>query len=325
MLLIAALMPWAAKAQIVTIGDASSNTAHYAAPIDQYFNYSFVEMLVPSDEIAAGNPMTNTIVSLGFYSPTGSNGFDYTFTVYMKNVDINELDATMVPVSNADVVFSGTIVPETNAWTTFELDRAFIYDPTRALLIAVNKTAGQYAGFSYTWQYTTTTTNTVLMAHRDGYGAYEPTTTMPSPTPVFSWQPTYRPNMQLGFGTPQSCEKPTALTLRTITGHSAELSWISSASEWQICLNNDEEHLITADANGYTLTGLDDLTEYTVKVRAYCSAEEQSAWLTTTFTTLSSCPAPEDLETTDITSYTANIGELLPYIQILWEIFYHNF
>ena len=296
LLLMAAFLPWAAQAQIVTIGDASSTTTHYAAPIDQYFNYSFVEMLVPSAEIAAGNPMTNTIVSLGFYSPTGSNGFDYTFTVYMKNVDINEFNATMVPVSNADIVFSGTVVPETNAWTTFELDRAFIYDPTRALLVAVNKTAGQYAGFSYTWQYTTTTTNTVLMAHRDGYGAYEPTTTMPSPTPVFSWQPTYRPNMQLVFGTPQSCEKPTALTLRTITGHSAELSWISSASEWQICLNDDEAHLINVTSTSYTFQGLTGETTYSVKVRSKCSDTDYSGWSSTVhFTTPITCSQPTGL------------------------------
>lgn len=310
LLLMVAFLPWAAQAQIVTIGDVSSSTTHYAAPIDQYFNYSFVEMLVPSAEIAAGSPTTNTIVSLGFYSPTGSNGFDYTFTVYMKNVDVNEFDASMVPVSNADVVFSGTIVPETNAWTTFELDRAFIYDPNRTLLIAVNKTAGQYAGFSYTWQYIATATNTVLMAHRDGYGPYEPTTAMPSPIPVYNWQPTFRPNMQLVFGTPHSCEKPTALTLGTITGHTAELSWISSASEWQICLNNDEAHLINVTSTSYTLQGLSGETTYTVKVRSKCSDTEYSGWSSAVqFTTPITCSQPTGLSAT-LTSGNGTIATL---------------
>ncbi len=107
-----------------------------------------------------------------------------------------------------------------------------------------------------------------------------------------------------------ACMRPSGLQVSNITASGADLAWIpgDTEEEWQICLNNDEEHLITADANGYTLTGLDDLTEYTVKVRAYCSAEEQSAWITTTFTTLSSCPVPEDVEVSDITSYTANIS-----------------
>lgn len=303
-------MPWVSKAQVVTIGDVTSNSAHYAAPIEQYYNYSFVEMLVPAAEIAAGQPTTNTIVSLGFYSPTGSNGYDYTITVYMKNVDASEFDATMAPVSNADVVFSGTITPETNAWTTLELDKAFIYDPTRALLVAVNKTGGQHAGPSYTWRYTATTANTVLMAHRDSYGAYTPTTSMPTPTPVANWQKTYRPNMQLGFGTPPSCEKPYALTVGSITGRTAELSWTSSASAWQLCLNDDESHLIDVATTSYTLQGLDPATTYTVKVRSKCSATSFSSWTSAlSFTTEVTCPQPTGLAAT-LTSGDGTIATL---------------
>ena len=309
MLLIAALMPWAAKAQIVTIGDASSNTAHYAAPIDQYFKYSFVEMLVPSAEIAASHPTTNTIVSLGFFSPTGSDGIDYTITVYMKNVDVNQFDATMAPVSNADVVFSGTIVPQTNAWTTFELDRAFIYDPSRTLLVAVNKTSSQQAGPSFTWQYTATTTNSVLMAHQDGY-SYMPTTVMPSPTTITDWQKTYRPNMQLGFGTPNDCEKPTDLSIGAVTGHSAVFSWSSSASAWQICLNNDEAHLINVTSMSYTLQGLSGGTNYAAKVRSKCSNTSYSNWSSTMyFTTPITCPQPTNLAAT-LTSGNGTIATL---------------
>ncbi len=298
MLLMATFMPLVAKTQIVTIGDATSSTSHYAAPIDQYFNYSFVEMLVPSAEIAAGHPTTNTIVNLGFYSPTGSNGFDYTFTVYMKNVDINEFGATMVPVSNADIVYTGTLVPQTNAWTTFDLDRAFIYDPTRTLLIAVNKTSGQQAGPSFTWQYTATTTNSVLMAHRDGY-SYLPTTVLPSPSSITDWQKTFRPNMQLVFGTPNDCEKPIDLSIGAITGHSAVFSWSSSASAWQICLNDDESHLIDVTSMSYTLQGLAGGTTHTVKVRSKCSNTSYSNWSSTMrFTTPVTCPQPTNLAAT---------------------------
>ena len=106
-----------------------------------------------------------------------------------------------------------------------------------------------------------------------------------------------------------SCRKPSDLQVSNITTTSADLVWTpgDNEEEWQICLNGDEEHLITADANGYTLTGLDELTNYTVKVRANCGAE-QSGWITATFTTLSSCPAPEDVEVSDIASYSANVS-----------------
>ena len=107
-----------------------------------------------------------------------------------------------------------------------------------------------------------------------------------------------------------SCRRPSDLQVSNITTTSADLVWTPGAEEtaWQICINGDEGNIIDVDGNAYGMTGLDELTEYTVKVRAYCSAEEQSAWITTTFTTLSSCPAPEDVEVSDITSYTANIS-----------------
>jgi hypothetical protein len=93
------------------------------------------------------------------------------------------------------------------------------------------------------------------------------------------------------FGNPSraidECRKPTELTVSQITTNSAQLSWIENgeATAWQICVNDDEENLIDADTNPYALTGLNPVTEYTVKVRANCGSE-QSAWSTgLTFTT----------------------------------------
>ena len=171
MLLLALMAPWAVKAQTVTIG-TSTTTSHYAPPIDNFYNYSFTEMLFAPSEIAAGNPQVNTIISLGFNTSTGNNGWDYDITVYMKNVDDTEFGTAMLAVSNDDVYFEGNVGPvAANSWMTFDLDRAFTYDPSKTLLIAVNKTAGhkagqtnQYPGNSYNWNYTATTNNTVVIA-----------------------------------------------------------------------------------------------------------------------------------------------------------------
>ena len=53
-------------------------------------------------------------------------------------------------------------------------------------------------------------------------------------------------------------------------GTVATLSWTENgtATQWQICLNDDEENLITTDENPFNLTGLTPETTYTVKVRA---------------------------------------------------------
>ena len=62
-------------------------------------------------------------------------------------------------------------------------------------------------------------------------------------------------------------------------GTVAALSWTENgtATQWQICLNDDEENLITATTNPYTLTGLTPETTYTAKVRAVVG-EGWSKW-----------------------------------------------
>ncbi len=74
-------------------------------------------------------------------------------------------------------------------------------------------------------------------------------------------------------------QSPTNLTVTDIDYTSATLGWAtnSSITQWQICLNGDEDHLILTDANPYTLTGLNPHTHYTVKVRN-CQEGADDAW-----------------------------------------------
>ncbi len=100
------------------------------------------------------------------------------------------------------------------------------------------------------------------------------------------------------FTTAPTCPKPTNLVAGSIDTHSAVLSWTEKgeADQWQICINGDESNLIAVNENPFTLTNLDPETAYSVKVRAYCSAEDQSSWSApVTFTTAPTCPKPTDL------------------------------
>jgi len=289
MLLLALMAPWAAMAQTVTIG-TSTTTSQNWAPIDNFYNYSFVEMLFSPDEIAAGNPTVNTILSLGFNSNNGNYGYDYDITVYMKNVDDATFASTttMFAVTNDDVYFTGNVGPvDANSWMTFELDRAFTYDPTKALLIAVNKTAGhkegtssQYPGSTYKWNYTETTGSTVLMAHRDG-SAYAPATTLPSPASASNYSAKNRPNTQIIFGTPSTCPKPTLSNEVTTTSSTATISWTPSGENqtlfdiyWSATNTapTDATTPSAADQTGtsYTINGLNSATTYYAWIRGNC-------------------------------------------------------
>lgn len=85
----------------------------------------------------------------------------------------------------------------------------------------------------------------------------------------------------VNFTTKAQYVAPTALTCTAVTSTTATLSWTENSDDgtaWQICLNDDVEHLVEADTNPFTLTGLTAETVYTAKVRTYYDAEHQSAW-----------------------------------------------
>lgn len=107
-----------------------------------------------------------------------------------------------------------------------------------------------------------------------------------------------------------SCSKPSNLAVSEIGKRSAKLSWTENgeATAWQICINGDEDHLIDADTNPYTLTGLDPETDYTVKVRANCSSEPSNWSNEIPFTTEVACPTPTNLTTSNITANSAVIA-----------------
>ena len=309
LLLFALLAPWTANAQTVTIGDGTSG--QYGIPIDNYYNYSFTEMLYTASDIAAGNPTVNTITSIAFDSQNGANGYTYGITVYMKNVDDSEL-SSFIAVSATDAVFDGTVSP-TTGWVSIDLDAAFTYDNTKNLLIAVNKTSGGYAGSSYLWNYTTTTGNTVLLAHNDG-SAYNPTSTLPSVASTYSWAKTQRPNVKLVFAAPSSCGKPTALAA-TANGQSATLTWSSDATQFAVAHSTNPDAdpsdnvVTTVSSPTYTMNNLALDEDHYFWVRANCSATEQSAWTNPVSVHIGYCvPAPASVDNDGITNVTFGTG-----------------
>lgn len=103
---------------------------------------------------------------------------------------------------------------------------------------------------------------------------------------------------------------PTNLTVSDIAVTEATISWDENgdATHWQLCLNNDQNNLIEVSTNPYTLTGLTQETNYTVKIRD-CHAFYNSAWSDAAeFTTLAYCTAPTDLTVDDIMRHSATLS-----------------
>jgi len=76
------------------------------------------------------------------------------------------------------------------------------------------------------------------------------------------------------------CPSPVDLAFVDGTSTTATLQWTDrgTATAWQICLNGNEDNLVDANANPFTLTGLTPEAVYSAKVRAVCGTDEQSGW-----------------------------------------------
>ena len=110
---------------------------------------------------------------------------------------------------------------------------------------------------------------------------------------------------------PFTYDKPTNLAAGTPDTHSVELSWTanSTATSWQICVNDDVANAVAANSNPFTLTGLDADTEYSVKVRAYIDNDNKSGWSNVvTFTTAEAAPKPTNLVASNITTTSATLS-----------------
>ena len=112
------------------------------------------------------------------------------------------------------------------------------------------------------------------------------------------------------FTTAEEVATPSALAASDVTKNSAVLAWTENgeATAWEICLNDDEANLISADSNPFTLKGLTPTTDYTAKVRAV-NGEKQSHWSkAVSFTTDIAFPAPAELAASNISSTSASIS-----------------
>ncbi len=89
-----------------------------------------------------------------------------------------------------------------------------------------------------------------------------------------------------------TCFAPTALTFGNLTANSARISWTKGGEEsaWRLQYRTTDgswSDEVVVSSNPYTLSGLTADTEYIVRVKSYCSADDQSEWSETgSFTTL---------------------------------------
>ena len=105
------------------------------------------------------------------------------------------------------------------------------------------------------------------------------------------------------------CPTPIQLSVDNVTKHTAQLSWTETgnATSWQVCINGDEENLVTVGTSPRMLYDLDAGTEYTVKMRAQCGIGWSDWSNEVTFTTEVACTTPTSLAVSNITMNSADL------------------
>lgn len=152
--------------------------------------------------------------------------------------------------------------------------------------------------------------------------------TMTLPNPTATYQIAFKGVEHNGYGvqldeivveaTP-TCPKPTDLTASSITFTSAEIGWTPGGEETEWTVEVDGVDTIVT-TNPITLTDLTPSTTYTIRVKANCSADDQSQWSNElTFTTACDAITITDQFSEDFSGYTATNYDALGVMPTCWD------
>lgn len=249
-------------------------------PTNTYYKYSLTEQLYTKEELGeAGN-----ILSIDFYST--ATECTRNLDIYMVSTDKTDLN-NYISVNTVDLVFSGEVTFLQDAWTTITLDTPFEYDGQSNLVIVVDDNTGSYQSRP-SFRVFSTQDYQALYARSDNTN-YEPTgSSSYSPYDSHSKE---KNQIRVAKGALPAVLKPTRLSVIDIAPTTASLGWTSAAQSFNVRWGTDAnltEWVSTASTSDkqFTLTGLEPETTYYVQVQACDPQKGNSAWATTTLTTI---------------------------------------
>jgi len=260
---------------MVCIGEGTATNSYL--PTYNFYNYSLTQQIYTVDEI--GDPAA--ILGVDIYSVgTVTRNLEIYMVATEKDTFADGND--WIAATTNDLVFSGEVTFAANSWNTMEFDNPFVYNGQSNVALIVRDMTGSYvSGINF---FVFDATGQALRAYRDGseYDIAAPGVT----GTVLN----VKNRVRFAMGEPPACPKPTGVTVNYTGGTTAEVSWTSDATSFNIDVNGTVTNGVT---NPYTLTGLDLSTDYAVMVQADCGAET-SEWTNAVEFTTDDC-MPEDM------------------------------
>ena len=288
---------YAPEEEFVTVGIPSYATSY---PVGAYNNYLLAQMVYTAENIyhAAG-----TITSISFNTLNG--GVSRNLSIYVSKTDKSEANS-FVPVTAADLVFSGDVYFKAGQWNAIDFDKPILYDGTSNLMVTICDNTGKKGGWSALTNYVTSNSKCAYVESDDQ--AFDATAT--NEELGFSYY-NYKSQVQLCF---EANPKPTNLMVSDVTNESALVSCtLRGGEKWncrlrKVAAEGEEEQSWVAynnlDSRSITLEELTPSTQYEVQVQAVYDEATKSVW-TASETFFTACCPEEDM--CDII-YSMNVG-----------------
>ncbi len=258
----------------------TNNTVYPAPHITGSGNYNYPNSGTNALTFTAGSAGADAMAILPEFS-TPLNQLDLSFYYRVESVSYGTLTVGYV-TDVADPVTSFTLVATMNNTTTLTEEEVSFTDLT-------DVPAGARIAFKWT--------------HNDSYyscGIDDINVTGSGVIPA------------------DTCNVPTALAVSNVSQTGATATWTAGGEEsaWNLQYKeasaSDWGNSINVTSTNYAITGLTASTAYQVRVQAVCGTSETSDWTeAVSFTTLDEaaefCPAPTELEATDVQNETITL------------------
>ena len=179
---------------VKTVGTETSTSTSSKAPVDNFYRYTYTQILYTASELGA---TSGTINSIGFqYAYATAMTAKTDVEIYLGNTSKTSFSSNTDNVtSGLTLVYSGPLNCS-QGWNDFPLSSGFSYSGG-GLIVTILDKSNNYNSSSYTFT-TTTTTNYMTKAwYSDSYSTTDYTSPNTSMTKAY-YQ--YRPNTRFSFG-----------------------------------------------------------------------------------------------------------------------------
>ena len=125
----------------ILIGEANLLNSY----LPSYNYYSLSEQIYTADEL---NTEACEISSVSFYNPGSSTSRNWNVYMAHTNKTAFDSDTDWIPVTEADLVFSGSLTLTAYGWTTVYFSTPFVYDGSSNVVLVVDDNSNSYYYYS---------------------------------------------------------------------------------------------------------------------------------------------------------------------------------